>query len=225
VQRFDRYIEAVMVNAGYQPDTVRAHLEAGLERVAEPLLDCGTLDRRSLGELIQSPEDDSVTAIAASYRRAVASLAAAVQNPTEARQDRSVRRALIYVREHLPEPLGLARVARVAGFAPGHFARLVKRDQGIGFERYVQKLRLEHATTMLIETGLDVGRIAHRSGFKSRTHFQRAFREATGLTPMAYRRRLNMSTSRRAADRSTARARPRRAARTDRRRSRRPPAL
>jgi transcriptional regulator GlxA family with amidase domain len=41
--------------------------------------------------------------------------------------------------------------------------------------------------TLLIETDLDMGKVAQRAGFKSRTHFQRTFREKVGTTPLAYR--------------------------------------
>jgi AraC-like DNA-binding protein len=194
VPRFDRYIEAVLVHSGYQIEGIRAHLEAGIERLAEPLLETGTLDRRSFDELIDSMKSrdmdaDTVTALVAAYRKVVSDIAAAIHGPTRARQDRSLGRALLFVREHLAEPLTLPRVSRVAGFAPGHFARLLKREQGASFVPYLQKLRLEHSKTMLIETALSVERIAHRSGFKSRTHFQRAFKDSTGLTPISYRQR------------------------------------
>jgi two-component system response regulator YesN len=98
-----------------------------------------------------------------------------------------VSRALAYVREHLCEPLTLARVARVAGFAPTYFSRIWKEDQGTTFERRVLELRLEHAKHALAGTELSVGRIAALSGFKCRTHFQQVFRRATGTTPGRFR--------------------------------------
>ena len=68
-------------------------------------------------------------------------------------------------------------------------ARLLARDQGVTFEKYVQGLRLERARQTLTVTSLSIERVARLSGFKSRPYFQSVFRRATGLTPAAYRRR------------------------------------
>jgi AraC-like DNA-binding protein len=191
--RFEQYIEAVLVHTGYQLDATRAHLEAGLERVASPLLSSGQLDRRAYVDL-RVPIDGAprgggtVAALLAQYRRVAADLERAVHNPTPARQTRSTERALQFMREHLADPLTLAQVARVAAFAPGHFSKLLKREQGLTFERYLQSLRLERAKHMLTSTALHVESVAQRSGFRSRTHFQQVFRRKVGQTPIAYRR-------------------------------------
>ena len=45
--RFDRFIEAVTMRSGYRLEPARAHLEAGLERIAEALVGGGALDASS----------------------------------------------------------------------------------------------------------------------------------------------------------------------------------
>jgi AraC-like DNA-binding protein len=192
--RFEQYAEAAAAHAGYQLDATRAHLEAGLDRLSEPLLASGQLDPRSLDELsaatAAAPDAaPTVKALVAAYRGVVTDIERALESPIAARQNRSTRRALRFMREHLSEPLTLAQVARVAGFAPNYFSRLLKREEGVTFERYLQTLRLEHAKYALRSTSLTVERVAQVSGFKSRTSFQRLFREHTGATPIAYRRR------------------------------------
>jgi AraC-like DNA-binding protein len=193
--RFERYIEAVLEHAGYALDAASAHLEAGLGRFAEPWLASGQLDFKDFDELctpIAKGGSASVPELVAAYRAVVAHLERAVINPTVARQDRSVERALAFMRDHLAEPLTLPRVAKVARFAPSHFSRLLRREQGMPFERYLFRLRLERAKHILSTTPLNIGRVAERSGFRSRTHFQQVFRKATGETPLAYRARTRM---------------------------------
>jgi AraC-like DNA-binding protein len=193
--RFERYIEAVLEHAGYALEVASAHLEAGLGRFAEPWLASGQLDSKDFDELcapIAKSGSASVTELAAAYRVVVAHLERAVISPTIARQSRSVERALTFMREHLGEPLTLPGVAKVARFAPSHFSRLLRREQGMPFERYLFRLRLERAKHILSTTPLNVGRVAERSGFRSRTHFQQVFRKATGETPLAYRTRTRM---------------------------------
>ena len=41
--RFERYIEAVNLEAGYRMDLVQAHLDSGLDQVAQALLASGVL--------------------------------------------------------------------------------------------------------------------------------------------------------------------------------------
>jgi two-component system response regulator YesN len=92
------------------------------------------------------------------------------------------------MRDHLHEPLTLPQVARVAGFAPNYFSRLLRREEGLTFERYLHRVRLEYAKRTLTDTSLSVARIAELSGMR-RTYFQRAFRLYAGETPAEYRRR------------------------------------
>jgi len=173
-------------------ESTRAHLEAGLERLAEPLLATGALDQRSFDDLYASVErvaEDAptVTELVAPYRRLVSDIESALQSSTSARQNRSTRRALSFIREHLSEPLRLAQVARVAGFAPGYFSKLFKREEGVTFEDHVRQVRVARAKQMLTSTSLSVERVGKLSGFAGRSHFQRVFKEAVGSTPLAYR--------------------------------------
>jgi AraC-like DNA-binding protein len=192
VPRFERYAQGVVAHTRYELGATRAHLEAGLDRLVEPLLVSGQLDAKSFEEMHASIERhgaDTVSALIDAYRSVVADIEGAIRAPTQARQDRSTRRALRFMREHLSEPLTLPQVSRVAGFAPGYFSRLLKREVGSTFDRHLQQLRLERAKQALAGTSLSVERVAQLAGFQSRTYFQQLFRESTGTTPIEYRRR------------------------------------
>jgi AraC-like DNA-binding protein len=192
--RFDRYLEAVALHCGYRLDAARGHLEAGFERLTEPLVRCGTLERRSFVALCDDLDRAAETAgtlqaLFAAYRRATADVSAATQRPIEARHERSVRRAVDFIRRHYTEPLRLAAAARVAGFTPKYFSKLFAESERMPFERYVAKLRLERAKHLLASTDLGAERIAELSGYGSHQYFCRAFREAVGATPTEFRRR------------------------------------
>jgi AraC-like DNA-binding protein len=192
VPRFERYAEGVVFHTRYELGATRAHLEAGLDRLVEPLLASGQLDAKSFEEMHASIERhgaDTVSALIDAYRSVVSDIEIAIQSPTQARQDRSTRRALRFMREHLSDPLTLPQVSRVAGFAPGYFSRLLQREVGATFDRHLQKLRLERAKQALAGTTLSVERVAQLAGFRSRTYFQQLFRQSAGCTPIEYRRR------------------------------------
>jgi two-component system response regulator YesN len=125
------------------------------------------------------------------YREGVSEFERALRDPTQAKQDRGIGRALAFTREHAGESVSVAQVARVAGFAPDYFSRLFRREQGVTFRKYLQDLRLERAKQMLGDTALSVDQIQKLAGFRTRTHFHAAFKHAVGCTPIEFRRREN----------------------------------
>ncbi|HEV8246301.1 MAG TPA: AraC family transcriptional regulator, partial [Polyangiaceae bacterium] len=179
--RFENYAQTVLEHCAYRLEPVRARLEAGLERLAEPLLATGALDEKSFDELWDATERSSAdlrtaTALALRYRQLVSDIEAAMQSPVRARQGRGTARALSFMREHLGEPLTREDVARAAGFAPDYFSKLFKKSEGVTFERYLQRLRLERAKEMLTGTSLSVEGVNEFCGFNNRIYFHRLFR-------------------------------------------------
>jgi AraC-like DNA-binding protein len=190
-QRFDRYMDTVLERTGYRVEIAQAHFESGLERLAEPLLAAGLLEPKDLAELSKAltatADARTVADLVAAYRSVVLEMEAAISRPTPARQNRGVGRAIAFIREHLSEPLELAKVARVAGFAPSYFCALFARTQGVPFRRYVSGLRIERARHMLLTTNLSVEQVQKLSGFQTREHFHVAFKKAVGVSPVRYR--------------------------------------
>lgn len=190
--RFDRYLEVVAAQCGYRVESVRGHLDAAFERIAEPFVKSGSLDRKSLthlGEGLDRAANEARSAgdLFVAFRRAIADLHEARQRPVHARRDRSLRAALDHIHHHYAEPLPLDRVARIAGFNADHFSKLFKQREGTTFERYLRGFRIEQAKRLLAETDLGGARISELSGFRSPQYFCRAFHQLTRTTPMGYR--------------------------------------
>lgn len=191
---FDRYLEAVALRSGYRLEPVRAHLEAGFERMAEALLQGGALEEKSFLDMAASleraaQEARTVDEVFAAYRHVVSDMSDAVRRPVPARRSRSLQRAVGYIHKHYRESIGLAAVARVAGFAPNYFSALFKQREGMTFERYVRQLRIERAKQLLVSTDLDMQRVAQLSGLGTRQYLARMFRRVLGVTPLEYRSR------------------------------------
>jgi two-component system response regulator YesN len=192
--RFDRYLEAVALVCKYRLEPARAHLEAGFERLTEALIARGTLDQRGLENVRTSVEraaDEARTMneLFAAYRRATQDVAQAMDRPDEAHHDRSLRRAEEYMRRHFAEPLTLERVAKVAGFAPSYFSKLLQKRRRMGFMKFLTQLRIERAKELLIGTSLNLQRVAELSGLSTRFYLSRLFKQWTSETPSQHRRR------------------------------------
>lgn len=98
-------------------------------------------------------------------------------------------RAVEIVHAALPDDPGLSAIADEVEVHPVHLARVFRDRHGCSMGEYARRLRLERATEALLATDLPIGRIAHGAGYADHSHFSRAFRRATGLSPSAFRRR------------------------------------
>jgi AraC-like DNA-binding protein len=191
-RRLEALIEAVRVHCGFRLEPASVHLEVAFDQVVSALESLHVLDRAALGELalaVQSGAQraETLAGIEDVYRHGIASAARVLERPTKAQGELGLQRAIEYARDHLGEPLGIVKVSRVAGCAPRHFTELFRAGQGTTFHKYVLKLRLERAQSLLRSTSLSAERIAPLVGFGTREHFHRAFKRAFQLTPQEYR--------------------------------------
>jgi AraC-like DNA-binding protein len=196
VPRFDRYVQAVLAHVGYRLERTQGELLAGVERLTEPLLAAGLIQRKSHREMLHALEQRAeaartVAELLECYRAHIADLQGALEAPSEARRERGTRRAATFMQEHYGEPLRMAQVARVAGFAPDYFSRLFKRDEGTTPELYLRRWRVERAKEMLLGTKLSLDAVRKLCGFRTRSYFHRAFKELAQCTPLEYRKQTD----------------------------------
>lgn len=101
---------------------------------------------------------------------------------------RPIRIAKQYVMQHFQEPITLETVCEDIGFSVNYFSMLFKRETGEGFAKYLTRVRIEEAKTLLRETNLPVAEICEKVGYSDRKHFTHTFHKATGLNPAEYRK-------------------------------------
>src|ERR1700730_17235068 len=95
-----------------------------------------------------------------------------------------------YIDEHLSEDISLATLAEVAKLSPYHFVRSFKQSFGLPPHRYLSRLRMEQAKSLLADPAMSVTQIGFTLGFSETSSFTTTFRKHSGLTPTAYRRSL-----------------------------------
>jgi AraC family transcriptional regulator of arabinose operon len=144
-----------------------------------------TLERLLLGRAAAGGDDPLLLALAASLLwRYVAEAESGGAPPPG-----PVEQARRFIADHLAEPLSLERIAGAAGVAPAHLGRLFRQQAGTTPMAYVWSRRVDAGVELLAGTGLPVGVIAERCGFRTSFHFSRRVRRATGLAPTELRRR------------------------------------
>lgn len=102
--------------------------------------------------------------------------------------DRRLRRVLDYMTAHLEDDVRLKDLADAACLSVFHFIRMFTSTTGLTPHRYLSRLRLERAKTLLSLRTMSIAEIAQACRFSSQSAFSRAFRRATIATPQAYRR-------------------------------------
>lgn len=97
------------------------------------------------------------------------------------------RRVIERMRASLDRPPSLEELAAEAGLSPFHFQRMFRLVHGLSPHAHLEALRVAEAKR-LMRDGVGLAEVADACGFCHQSHFTRAFRAATGLTPGAWRR-------------------------------------
>ena len=102
------------------------------------------------------------------------------------------RAVLEFIDAHADEPLDLERLSNVAAFSKFHFQRQFTELFGIGVFKYMQLTRLKRASYRLaFRDDVSVLDVAHDSGYEGPEAFARAYKQACGQSPSAFRKDPN----------------------------------
>jgi AraC family transcriptional regulator len=93
-----------------------------------------------------------------------------------------------YIDRHITDRILAADLGVLAGLGETHFTRTFKRAFGVPPHAFVLRRRLELAARYMLETEAPLSDIALQCGFTDQAHLGNRFREATGLSPAAWRR-------------------------------------
>ena len=99
-----------------------------------------------------------------------------------------IRKANLYIQEHLTEHLTLKKIADAVGRSENYFCRILKEETGQTVTEYINRLRIERSKTCLIYSTMSVAEAAEACGFESQSYFTRIFRRYTGKTPGQFRK-------------------------------------
>ncbi len=83
--------------------------------------------------------------------------------------------------------LTLGELAHEAGVHPVHLSRVFRRCVGEGIGERVHRLRIRTACERLLAPQVSLSELSFSTGFADQSHFTRAFRRITGMTPAAFR--------------------------------------
>jgi AraC-like DNA-binding protein len=102
--------------------------------------------------------------------------------------NRVLQRVLDRMKAGLATDLDLKTLAAESGYSRTHFLRTFRAAMGCSPHRWLTRLRMDQAKTMLRRDSESLIDIALACGFSTHAHFSNTFRQIVGVTPSEYRR-------------------------------------
>ena len=103
-------------------------------------------------------------------------------------RQKKFRKLIQFINENYRNKIEENQAAGLVGLSPSEFCRFFKRQAGITFVAYINKVRIEEAARLLIETDLTCENIGYDCGFSTLSYFYKVFKKHYGLSPTKYRR-------------------------------------
>lgn len=100
----------------------------------------------------------------------------------------AVSRVLEYLKTNYAQPLSLQTLSQVAGYTPQYLSSLFSEEVGMSIQEFLQRLRIEEACRLLIQTDLPSAQIAAAVGYRDSRHFSRLFRRYQTISPREFRK-------------------------------------
>lgn len=106
-----------------------------------------------------------------------------------------INEALAHISSHLTEPFSEKDLAEISRLSPSGFSRSFKRHTGMALSKYVNRLRINLASQLLMsEAAMSVTDICFASGFKNISNFNRQFLRHKSMSPSRFRALLAENT-------------------------------
>jgi AraC-like DNA-binding protein len=92
-----------------------------------------------------------------------------------------------WVNEHCAEQFAMADVCARVGMSESKFSRYFRRATGNTFTDFVNRLRINRACQLLMETDRYITNVCYDVGFNNVANFNRRFLQVKGMTPKEFR--------------------------------------
>lgn len=95
-----------------------------------------------------------------------------------------------HVEQHFQRTIPLEEVAKLISMTVPAFCRYFKKLTNRTFTQMVNEFRITYASRLLRDEHMSIAAISFESGFNNLSHFNKQFRQITGVSPREYRKSL-----------------------------------
>lgn len=99
---------------------------------------------------------------------------------------KSIADCIDYIYDHLHTRITMDDLSEHTKLTPTYLSRLFKKETGFTVTDYIQSVKIETASNMLIYSEHTPAQIAAFLAFPSQSYFTEVFRKRTGMTPKQY---------------------------------------
>jgi AraC-like DNA-binding protein/ligand-binding sensor protein len=99
----------------------------------------------------------------------------------------ALKKAERFIWENYTRKISLQEIAAASGLSAPYFSSIFKEEMGENLSNYLNRLRVEKATTLLTESNLSLNEIALACGFEDQSWFSKIFKGCTGISPGKFR--------------------------------------
>lgn len=93
-----------------------------------------------------------------------------------------------YIHLHYQEDISLGHLTKVFYVSPYYLCRIFKKYTNRTIVQYINITRIMNAQRMIMETYNNITKISQETGFSNVVHFNRVFKNITGMSPSDYRK-------------------------------------
>ena len=103
------------------------------------------------------------------------------------RHSSALKKADRFIQNNLSRKLSLEEISEISGLSAPYFSTIFKKEMGENLSSYLNRLRVEKARVMLVQTSFSLRKIAGSCGFEDQGWFSKIFRSYTGINQGKYR--------------------------------------
>jgi AraC family transcriptional regulator of arabinose operon len=108
--------------------------------------------------------------------------------PESTIRDPRIQIVLDFLYANLHRWIRLNEIAEAATLSPSRLSHVFKDEMGISPGKYLRRIRMQKASSLLATSRLSVKQIMAIAGYDNKSHFVRQFRKAFDDTPSEYRK-------------------------------------
>lgn len=108
--------------------------------------------------------------------------------PRKSTRNFQIAPALGYVKGHYYEEIKIQNLAQVCGISETHFRRIFQECMNMGPNDYINVIRIQEASRLLLKSFATMEEIAFRVGYGDVSTFTRNFKKMFGMTPYQWKR-------------------------------------
>lgn len=103
-------------------------------------------------------------------------------------EDPTLQHALSHMIMNYSENISVKDIAEHVGMNADYFSHFFKQKMGMSCKKFLNRLRIEKAASLLMSSNLSITEILYECGYKTMSVFYRAFNEMYSMSPTNYRK-------------------------------------